>query len=83
VRRGKAGNNHSTHDDVQFPDWQPQVNAALLETNPGQIHQQAMAAEGALFLRQQALLDAPNADAERCAIQDAIDALLVVRCCEV
>jgi hypothetical protein len=67
-----------THE-VQFPDWQPQMNAALLETDPQKIHERAMAAEGAIFLRQQALVNCPNGEAERRAIRDAIEAFLVVR----
>jgi hypothetical protein len=62
-------------DPVKFPDWQPQFHAALLEVDPQHLHQRVITAEEAMFMRLQALVNTPNGDAERHAIQDAMSAL--------
>jgi hypothetical protein len=62
-------------DPVKFSDWQPQFHAALLETEPKQLHQRVMTAEEAMFMRLQSLGNASNGDSERHAIQDAISVL--------
>jgi hypothetical protein len=64
--------------DLLFPDWQPQYRAALLETNPQQLHKSVFAEE-AMFRRMQAPVSAPNGDAERRAIHDAIRVLRVIQ----
>jgi hypothetical protein len=68
----------STHG-LQFPDWQPQFHAALLETDPKQLTQRVMTAEEAVFVRQQTLAESPTGDVERKAMVDAIRQLLVIQ----
>ena len=58
--------------DLTFPEWQPQFQAALLETDPKQLPQRVIAAEEAIFTRMQALANAPNGDHEQHAIEDAM-----------
>ncbi len=72
-----ADNNPSLQD-AQFPDWQPQFRAALLETDPQKLQERCLKAEEAIFLRMQALTDAPDR-AEMRAIEDAAHALRVIQ----
>jgi hypothetical protein len=59
----EQGNSPSTRG-LKFPEWEPQLHAALLETDP-------RTAEGAIVSRMQALVDAPKQDAELHALEEA------------
>ena len=63
------GNFPSTR--LRFPDWEPQLHAALLEADPQQLRERVLTAEGAIVSRMQDLVDAPNQDAERLALEEA------------
>jgi hypothetical protein len=64
---------------LTFPDWQPQFRAALLETDPQQLHQRVITAEEAIFTRMQVLVNASNGDTERHAIEEAMRQLRVIQ----
>jgi hypothetical protein len=57
--------------NLRFPDWEPQLHAAQLETDPQRLHERVLAAEGAIVSRMQALVDTHNNDAERDALEEA------------
>jgi CheY-like chemotaxis protein len=61
--------------NIRFPNWQLEYQAALLEVDPQKLHERVKAAEAAIFLRQQALANSPDGQAERQAIEDAMHAL--------
>jgi hypothetical protein len=63
----------------EFPVWQPLYQAALLETNPEQLHHRVLRAEEAIFNRSQELLNSSNGEAERHAMDDAMRALRVIQ----
>jgi hypothetical protein len=65
--------------DLRFPDWQREYEAALLEVDPQKVAERVKAAEAAIFLRQQALANNPDGHAERQAIDDAMRALRVIQ----
>jgi hypothetical protein len=65
-----------SHD--QFP-WQPAFHAALLETDPQQLHRKVLEAEEAIVQRMQTLAGTPTPDVERHAMEDAIHALRVIQ----
>ena len=58
----------------QYPDWQPQYRAALLETDPARLKEKIHDAEVVLVKRSQELTTA-NDDPERIAIAKAAGAL--------
>lgn len=65
--------------NLRFPDWQPQFYAALLDTDLQRLQQRILRAEEAIFIRRQALINAPNADEEREAMDDATRQLRVIQ----
>jgi hypothetical protein len=65
--------------NLRFPDWQREFEAALLEVDPQKLPERVKAAEAAIFLRQQALVNNPDGHAERQAINDAMHALGVIQ----
>jgi hypothetical protein len=69
----------TSSEKLGFPDWQPQFHAALLEVDPKKLEECVRAAEAAIFLRQQALVQSPVGHAERQAIEDALRALRVIQ----
>jgi hypothetical protein len=56
---------------LKFPEWEPQLHAALLETDPRLLRERVLTAEGAIVSRMQALVDAPKQDAELHALEEA------------
>ena len=60
--------------NLPFPDWQLEYQAALLEVDPQKLPDRVIAAEAAIFLRQQALVYSSDGHVEREAIEDAVRA---------
>ena len=67
----------SANQKLRYPDWQREFEAALAEVDPQKLLQRVEAAEGAIFLRQQALADAPCAEQQ--AIADAMRKLRLIQ----
>ena len=65
--------------DLEFPDWQPQFLATLLEEDPQKLQECVLKAEEAIYARSQALLNLPNVEAEKLAIKNAMRALRVIQ----
>jgi hypothetical protein len=64
----------SASQNIKYPHWQREFEAALLEGNPQKLRQLGDAAEAAIFLRSQALVESPQGHAEQQAISDAMQA---------
>jgi hypothetical protein len=64
-----------TSRSIKYPNWQPEFEAALREGDPESLRQRVDAAEGALFLRSQALAGSAEGHAELQAISAAIRTL--------
>jgi len=64
---------------LQFPDWQQEFEAALLEGDPQELALRVKAAEAAIVLRQQELIHSSNGDVERQAIFDAMRTLRTIQ----
>jgi hypothetical protein len=60
-----------------YPDWQPEYRAAILETDRAHLKEKIDAAETAIFRRVQVLTTRAN-DPEREAMKDATRALRVL-----
>ncbi len=71
--------NSPSTQDLRFPDWQSEYESALLEVDPQKLPERVRAAEAAIFLRQQALVQSPDGRAEREAIEDAMRTLRVIQ----
>jgi hypothetical protein len=69
----------SSERRFQFPAWQPQYQAAITETDPGEIRQRVAAAEAAIVLRSQLLLGKTDCRAEQAALADALRAILRIQ----
>jgi hypothetical protein len=65
----------STSQKWKYPDWQREFEGALSESDPQTLRKRVDAAESAIFLRLQSVLD----DEERRAIDDAIKALRAIQ----
>jgi hypothetical protein len=65
--------------NLRFPDWQREFEAALLEGDPQKLSERVRAAEAAIFLRQQALVQSSDGHAEHQAMADAMRALRVIQ----
>jgi hypothetical protein len=65
----------STSQNIKYPHWQREFEAALREGDRESLRQRVDAAEAVLFLRSQALVGSPEGHAERQAISDAIRTL--------
>jgi hypothetical protein len=61
--------------NLRFPRWQRELEAAILETDLEKLPGRLEAAEAAIFLRSQELVDSPDDHAERQAISLALRAL--------
>jgi hypothetical protein len=57
---------------MKYPHWQREFEAAVLEGDSKTVRARIDAAEAALFLRSQALAEAPADSPEHLAIADAI-----------
>jgi len=64
---------------MKYPHWQREFEAALREGDPQSLRQRVDAAEGALFVRLQALAESAEGDEERRAIADAIGTLRAIQ----
>ena len=62
-----------------FPEWQAKLEAALRESDPRKLPDMVRAAQSAIVLRQQALVNRPDGQAERQDIEDALHALRVIQ----
>jgi hypothetical protein len=60
---------------LQFPEWQREYEAALLELSPARLPQRAMVAEFALLKRLRSVADDQNATTERQKIEGALSNL--------
>lgn len=65
----------STSQNLKYPHWQREFEAALGERDPQKLRQCIDAAEAAIFLRLQTLTDNPQTHAEQEAISEAIRTL--------
>lgn len=65
--------------NLKFPDWQVEFEAALLDADPEKLRERLEAAEIAMFLRSQALVHGPDGHAEQQAIRDAITKLRLIQ----
>ncbi|HEY6769694.1 MAG TPA: hypothetical protein VI386_33550 [Candidatus Sulfotelmatobacter sp.] len=65
--------------NYSYPEWQPLVQAALIELDPQQLPGQIEAAEAAVANRLQAIGFGAHHHAERLAISDAIASLRFLR----
>ena len=65
-------------NNLKFPDWQREFEAALREGDTLSLRQRVDAAEAAIFLRSQALVDSPQVQ-EQQAMSDAIRTLRVIQ----
>src|ERR1700730_9620936 len=65
----------SGSQNIRYPHWQREFEAALLENEQQKLRQLVDAAGGASFLRSQALVESPHGHAEQQAISDAIRTL--------
>ena len=64
--------------DIRYPAWQKEYQAALVERDTKKLLERVHTAETAIFNRLQELIqssDNPEFEAERQAIQDALNAL--------
>jgi hypothetical protein len=59
-------------DKITFPDWQPEYQAALFETDPQKRRENLYVAEITIVNRLQALRTSNDGHIERAAIADAI-----------
>jgi hypothetical protein len=64
---------------IKYPHWQREFEAALREGDPQTLRQRVDAAEAALFLRSQALVESAEGHAELQAISDAMRALRAIQ----
>ena len=69
----------SRSQNIKYPHWQREFEAALLEGDPQTLRQRVDAAETAIFLRSQALVGNALGHAERQAISDAIRTLRAIQ----
>jgi hypothetical protein len=69
----------STSQNIKYPHWQREFEAALIEADLQKLRQRVDAAEAALFLRSQSLVEDPQGQAERQAISDAIRTLRTIQ----
>jgi hypothetical protein len=69
----------STSQNIKYPHWQREFEAALLEGDPQTLRQRVDAAEAAIFLRSQALDESAQEHGEQQAISDAIQTLRAIQ----
>jgi hypothetical protein len=63
----------------KFPDWQPQLEAALLEVDPNKVRKHVQAAEAAIYFRLQSLASSSDSHAERKAIAEALQSIRTIQ----
>lgn len=64
---------------ILYPEWQRELEAALLERDGKKLLAQVMAAEVAIFNRLQAMSQSPDFEAERHAIREAVERLRILK----
>ena len=64
---------------ILYPEWQRELEAALLEPDGKKLFERVMAAEAAIFNRLQAISQSPDFEAERHAIRDAVERLRILK----
>ena len=64
---------------LHFPEWPIKYQEALLETDREKLSERVAEAEAAIFERLQQLSQSQDGQAERKAIQDAINALRFIK----
>jgi hypothetical protein len=69
----------STSQNIKFPHWQREFEAALLERDPQKLRQRVEAAEAAIFVRSQTLAESAGRHAEQQAISDALRTLRAIQ----
>jgi uncharacterized protein YaiL (DUF2058 family) len=70
-----SGSSHS----LRYPEWSHKYREALLETDREKLSERVVEAEAAIFERLQQLSQSQDGQAERKAIQDAINALRFIK----
>ena len=70
-----SGSSHS----LRYPEWSHKYREALLETDREKLSERVAEAEAAIFERLQQLSQSQDGQAERKAIQDAINALRFIK----
>ncbi|MDQ6652392.1 MAG: hypothetical protein M3Y84_06580 [Acidobacteriota bacterium] len=70
---------NSPDSETLYPAWQREYQAARSERDPDKLLPRVMAAETAIFKRQQALAQKTGHEAERQAIEDALEGLRIVK----
>jgi hypothetical protein len=68
----------ASSENIKYPHWQREFEAALREGDTLSLRQRVDAAEAAIFLRSQALVDSPQVQ-EQQAMSDAIRTLRVIQ----
>jgi hypothetical protein len=63
----------------EFPEWEPQYKAALLEVDRAKLLERVAAAEAAIRQRMRAIFGRTDGDTERQAIGKALSALSVLK----
>ena len=63
----------------EFPDWEPQYKAALLEIDQARLLERVAVAEAAIRQRMRAIFGRRDGDTERQAIGKALSALSVLK----
>lgn len=69
----------SRSQDIKYPHWQREFDAAIVEGDPQTLRQRVDAAETAIFLRSQALVGNAQGHAEQQAISEAIRTLRAIQ----
>ena len=69
----------STSQNIKYPHWQREFEAALIEADLQKLRQRVDAAEAALFLRSQALVGSAQGRSEQQAISDAMRTLRTIQ----
>ena len=69
----------SRSQNIKYPHWQREFEAALLEGDPQTLRQRVDAAETVIFLRSQALVGSAQGHAEQQALSDAIRTLRAIQ----
>jgi hypothetical protein len=69
----------SESTSFQFPDWQPEFEAAMQETDHANRRERLQALKRAIFLRLKSKTSRPPGTVERIALNDAIQLLRVLR----
>ena len=64
---------------ITYPEWQHELQAALMEHDREKLLEQVTAAEAAIFNRLQAISQSQDHEAERHAIQDALARLRILK----